>query len=686
MILDKIKQNIAQIAPIAINILWAFFICSIIFILSYKIAATYSTNLIFFNFYSYLFFIPVILLIILLAINSTKSIQLPSKFEKILSIIKNTTYKHQKLIKNISIKIILLLLLANLYINTVNHNLPQTNLISIYKSIEGYIIFLLLLLLFFLMINSNAKDEKETSKDYNWLYIFILIFITLLAAFLRLYQLGKLGFIVDEIYNGIAMKGIAENGLPTLPDGNLYTRGILVSWLASFIYKITNNPEFSLRLISAISSLAIIPYLYYFGKKISNRWIGLTAAIVWCFLPWSIEFARWGRMYGLMALITTMFFYYLYLFEKEKKKKFFIISLVTIFLGILTHQLTYFLVGCLFIYLLIKIIDNKKGIKKWFFLALSPPFLFFSFFLLIHAKSLISHTPKSFFYPTQLIPGYFEKLKNFNIFFVNYLKEDIIILYLGILIFVVFLLYSIINKKEKSHYLLLTLASWGGIIFVAFFNLQTTSRYLFPFVPIIVLIFCFTFFKTYKLLVKNVFPGMIWLTFIVFIIIFLRFDLSIKIPFREYGETYSNLSFAPSHNTDSYPNYKDTAIYIKNNANFEKDLIITDKFQFFYFYTEQEADYWYRPANEISFVKDEQTLVVKYCLKTRQIYNNQDLFEVIRNSEKNNIWITLNINRNDGIISDNTKTAIKELDYLYNLELMYQDPYDFWARVYKITK
>src|SRR5690606_27472185 len=58
-----------------------------------------------------------------------------------------------------------------------------------------------------------------------WLVVLLL---TALGAYLRLANLGELGFRWDEDLTSLAVRAILEQGVPELPSGMIYLRG---SWL-----------------------------------------------------------------------------------------------------------------------------------------------------------------------------------------------------------------------------------------------------------------------------------------------------------------------------------------------------------------------------------------------------------------------------------------------------------------------
>lgn len=138
-----------------------------------------------------------------------------------------------------------------------------------------------------------------------------LIFVAAVAAFLRLYGLAFWELTVDEYYLAKSIISVSENGLPSFPDGGYYIRGLLQQYLTAPIYLVTDNIEFSIRIIPAVSNIITLPAVYLIGSKIANNKAGLLAAIIFALSLWEIEFARFGRMYAPFQAIFLWQVYYM---------------------------------------------------------------------------------------------------------------------------------------------------------------------------------------------------------------------------------------------------------------------------------------------------------------------------------------------------------------------------------------
>ena len=163
----------------------------------------------------------------------------------------------------------------------------------------------------------------------------LLIIIILLGAFLRLYRLGEIpsGYFRDEAaisYNAYSIweSGKDEFGV-RLP---LVFRSFEVFFLPLYIYLsapivgLMGLSEFSSRLLSAISGIVALLFIYLIGKRIVNKKTGLLALLILAISPWHIYYSR-GTFEGNLAL--TLFsggFYFWLRFVEHFKKKYVLIS------------------------------------------------------------------------------------------------------------------------------------------------------------------------------------------------------------------------------------------------------------------------------------------------------------------------------------------------------------------------
>lgn len=149
----------------------------------------------------------------------------------------------------------------------------------------------------------------ETRKLIRWYGSGLaLLAIVLLGAALRLYRIGAQSFWLDEAVSVVHAAQPAGELLRQLAttdiDPPLY--GLLLHfWLH------LGDSEATIRLLSALCSLATIPVLYLLGRRIGSPRLGLLAALILAVSPFHVQYAQEARMYALLTLSATLSIYFL---------------------------------------------------------------------------------------------------------------------------------------------------------------------------------------------------------------------------------------------------------------------------------------------------------------------------------------------------------------------------------------
>ena len=117
-------------------------------------------------------------------------------------------------------------------------------------------------------------------------------FITLAGAYLRLANLGDLGFRWDEDLSGLTVQAILEHGIPQLPSGLIYLRGLGSSYLMALSAQWLGFSEYALRLPSALFSILTIALCFLFARRLFGDMVGLLTAAIFALSMWDIEMGR----------------------------------------------------------------------------------------------------------------------------------------------------------------------------------------------------------------------------------------------------------------------------------------------------------------------------------------------------------------------------------------------------------
>jgi 4-amino-4-deoxy-L-arabinose transferase-like glycosyltransferase len=160
----------------------------------------------------------------------------------------------------------------------------------------------------------SAPDPTAPTPSTRW-WAIALLAILLLAATLRLVKLDQSppGMQVDEAGNTWNAYCLLKTGL----DANgvrwpiLYTKGFGFNVTTLFIYTlipfqaIGGMNVYTTRLPGALGGVLTVWLLYYIGKRLFGRWVGLVAAGLLAINPWHLLESRWGHESTLVPLLVT---------------------------------------------------------------------------------------------------------------------------------------------------------------------------------------------------------------------------------------------------------------------------------------------------------------------------------------------------------------------------------------------
>ena len=202
------------------------------------------------------------------------------------------------------------------------------------------------------------KDFKIKIYFSDWKNIvtFIILLITVLLAFyLRIGNLGHLAFWGDDGHTFIGTISILKHGYPLLPSGNILWHGILGYYIEAIFVSILGTGEFVFRLVSVLFGTATVILIYFIGRDLANRYVGLLAAAIMSLSSWYIHFSREVRYYSMFQFFYLLSFYLFFRgFIKDNKKY---IILATLFFCLTPKRKTTF--HCNF---LIKILGKFKSL------------------------------------------------------------------------------------------------------------------------------------------------------------------------------------------------------------------------------------------------------------------------------------------------------------------------------------
>ncbi len=169
------------------------------------------------------------------------------------------------------------------------------------------------------------------------------LYIVLLAAvaaglYARFAGLGKWSLGVDEYYISRSIDNILRTGLPRFSCGGFYIRGLTYQYAVAAVRLSALSPEFSARLVSALSSLIGLPAAFLIGRRLHSRAAGLLLVIVLSVSVWEIEMARFARMYAPFQSVFLWYLVYFLRYAVDRNRTSLIPMVLLSVLGVLTWE------------------------------------------------------------------------------------------------------------------------------------------------------------------------------------------------------------------------------------------------------------------------------------------------------------------------------------------------------------
>ncbi|MDQ7030689.1 MAG: glycosyltransferase family 39 protein [Ardenticatenia bacterium] len=149
------------------------------------------------------------------------------------------------------------------------------------------------------------------SQEMLWARRLVLGVLLVVGLYARVRYAREISLFVDEFTTMWAAKRTLEYGIPLMPSGVLYTRGLLASYAEATFLAVRYTP-FAARLVSVVLSVATILMVYHVGRRLFDARVGLVAAAFMTLAPEAIVWGGRARFYTqlqLFVLLTAWAFY-----------------------------------------------------------------------------------------------------------------------------------------------------------------------------------------------------------------------------------------------------------------------------------------------------------------------------------------------------------------------------------------
>ena len=135
-----------------------------------------------------------------------------------------------------------------------------------------------------------------------------------IGVFARCKGLRAAPLAVDEYFIVRSTQNLLHHGWPAFDCGGVYSRGLLLQYLAGLLDLLGLPADVTPRFISAACSLLALPAAFLVGRRVHNATVGWLTVVVLALSVWETEMGRFGRMY---APFQAVFLWYLVYFLRR---------------------------------------------------------------------------------------------------------------------------------------------------------------------------------------------------------------------------------------------------------------------------------------------------------------------------------------------------------------------------------
>lgn len=224
-------------------------------------------------------------------------------------------------------------------------------------------------------------------------YSFALAGIILLGFVLRIWNVDKSSYFVDEAFSFFAADGILKSFSPVMPNNTLYKRAIFNHLFMAIPLYFIENDELATRVVSVLFGCASILTTYYLTKKVSTEKHALIASFLLSVSILSISWDRYGRMYSMLEFLTVAFIFFFVSWLQNRNVKYIVYMALILIISIFTSQ-QFLLIPFLSLFILAYYIkkDNLYAqlFNKRIFFVLLGTICLFVLYILIFDKRFFS--------------------------------------------------------------------------------------------------------------------------------------------------------------------------------------------------------------------------------------------------------------------------------------------------------
>jgi hypothetical protein len=209
----------------------------------------------------------------------------------------------------------------------------------------------------------RARSDIDQLKWNRWIWLIPLL---LIGFWLRLTFLVGNVYYGDEFISMLAIKMVAERGLPIFPSGLFYDHGFLYSMLAGLFVAVLGFSEQVARWPVLLVSMFTIAAYYAVARRLFDSHLtGVIVAILVTFDTFSMKWGVWARMYAqahLFVLLSVAWLVLTTLKRPSPRQRW----LFLLFLAgaLFSHSLIFLVLPSLALLLLIFLLIYRRGVLR----------------------------------------------------------------------------------------------------------------------------------------------------------------------------------------------------------------------------------------------------------------------------------------------------------------------------------
>jgi hypothetical protein len=148
-------------------------------------------------------------------------------------------------------------------------------------------------------------------------------------------NLSRPGFSPDEEITAVTLRGLSETGLPMLPSGALYLRGLAYSYAAWLGGSVLGQGLEAYRTVSLVFAVVALVLMVRVARQVAAPWAAACAALLLCTFPPFLAAASFARFYA-PFMMTALLVLWAFLRPHEGSREW--VFLCALALCRLTHE------------------------------------------------------------------------------------------------------------------------------------------------------------------------------------------------------------------------------------------------------------------------------------------------------------------------------------------------------------